>query len=114
MQTDIKAVQFQLGEWNSTINVYDFVIKNITPYLGNSSFLTVSTARTNRLWEACKVALLQERANNGILAIDTETISNITAFQPGYIKQDDEVIVGLQTDLLLKRAMNSFGGIKLV
>jgi len=114
MQTDIKAVQFQSGEWNSTINVYDFVIKNITPYLGNSSFLTVSTARTNRLWEACKVALLQERANNGILAIDTETISNITAFKPGYIKQDDEVIVGLQTDLLLKRALKPFGGIKLV
>jgi len=114
METDTKTIPFTPGEWNSTINVYDFVIKNISPYQGDASFLSKATNRTRRLWEACKDVLLQERANNGVLAIDTETISNITAFRPGYIKQDDEVIVGLQTDQLLKRAMKPFGGIKLV
>ncbi len=114
METDTKALPFTSGEWNSTINVYDFVIKNISPYHGDETFLSKSTDKTRRLWEACKDVLLQERANNGILAIDTETISNITAFRPGYIKRDDEVIVGLQTDQLLKRAMKPFGGIKLV
>ncbi len=114
MKTDTQAIQFVPGEWNSTINVYDFVVKNIRPYLGESTFLEGPTPRTTSLWEACKAVLLQERANNGILAIDTETISNITAFRPGYIKKEDEVIVGLQTDQLLKRSMKPFGGIKLV
>ncbi|EHQ26936.1 formate C-acetyltransferase [Mucilaginibacter paludis] len=114
MKTDVTAIPFQTGDWNKTINVYDFVIKNIRPYTGDSSFLQGPSARTTRLWDACKVSLLQERENKGILAIDTDTISTITAFAPGYIKQDDEVIVGLQTDQLLKRAMKPFGGIKLV
>lgn len=114
MKTDITAIPFRTGEWNKSINVYDFVIKNIRPYTGDASFLKGPSARTIRLWDACKVSLLQERENKGILAIDTDTISSITAFAPGYIKQDDEVIVGLQTDLLLKRAMKPFGGIKLV
>ena len=114
METDITCIPFQSGEWNTAINVYDFVIKNIRPYTGDATFLSGPSERTNRLWDASKVALLQERQNNGILAIDTETISNMTAFGPGYIKKDDEVIVGLQTDQLLKRAMKPFGGIKLV
>ncbi|MDB5012753.1 MAG: pflB, partial [Daejeonella sp.] len=105
---------FNTGEWNTTINVYDFVVKNIKPYQDDASFLAGPSAKTARLWDACKVSLLWETENNGVLAIDTETISTITAFGPGYIKKDDEVIVGLQTDLLLKRAMKPFGGIKLV
>ena len=114
MKTDVTAVPFQSGEWNTTINVYDFVVRNIRPYTGDASFLADPSPKTKALWDACKSALLQERANNGCLAIDTETISNITAFRPGYIKREDEVIVGLQTDRLLKRAMKPFGGIKLV
>ncbi|MEO6849320.1 MAG: formate C-acetyltransferase [Mucilaginibacter sp.] len=114
MKTDFAAIPFETGEWNKKINVYDFIIKNIRPYTGDASFLKGPTARTTRLWDACKVALLQESKNNGVLAIDTETISSMTAFAPGYIKKDDEVIVGLQTDMLLKRAMKPFGGIKLV
>lgn len=114
MKTDVKGVPFVSGEWNSAINVYDFVVKNIRPYWGDASFLSGPSAKTTRLWDAVKVQLLKERANNGVLAIDTETISNMTAFRPGYIKQDDEVIVGLQTDQVLKRAMKPFGGIKLV
>ena len=114
MKTDIVSIPFETGEWDKRINVYDFIIKNIKPYTGDATFLKGPTARTIRLWEACKAALLQESKNNGVLAIDTDTVSSITAFTPGYIKKDDEVIVGLQTDLLLKRAMKPFGGIKFV
>ncbi|MGV3704974.1 MAG: formate C-acetyltransferase [Arcticibacter sp.] len=114
MKTDVTAVPFEQGEWNTTVNVYDFVVRNIKPYTGDSSFLSGPSAKTTNVWNATKEVLLQERANNGCLAIDTETISTMTAFRPGYIKQDDEVIVGLQTDQLLKRAMKPFGGIKLV
>jgi formate C-acetyltransferase len=114
MKTDVTRVPFESGEWNSVINVYDFVLKNIKPYQGDGSFLQGPSLRTSRLWDAVKERLLLERQNNGVLAIDTETISSITAFAPGYIKKDDEVIVGLQTDQLLKRAMKPFGGIKLV
>jgi formate C-acetyltransferase len=114
MKTDVTHIPFQSGEWNTTMNVYDFVLRNIRPYAGDATFLSGPSERTKRLWDACKAALLQERQSNGVLAIDTDTISSITAFTPGYIKQDDEVIVGLQTDVLLKRAMKPFGGIKLV
>lgn len=114
MKAEIQNIPFAPGAWNTTINVYDFVVKNIKPYTGDASFLAGASARTSRLWDACKAELLKERANNGCLAIDTETISTMTAFGPGYIKKDDEVIVGLQTDQLLKRAMKPFGGIKLV
>ena len=114
MKTDVTRVPFESGEWNSVINVYDFVLKNIKPYQGDGSFLQGPSLRTSRLWDAVKECLLLERQNNGVLAIDTETISSITAFAPGYIKKDDEVIVGLQTDQLLKSAMKPFGGIKLV
>ena len=114
MKADVTSIPFQPGEWNSTMNVYDFVLKNIKPYTGDALFLAGPSERTSRLWDACKASLLQERQNNGVLAIDTDTISSITAFAPGYIQQADEVIVGLQTDVLLKRAMKPFGGIKLV
>ncbi|MBC7916001.1 MAG: formate C-acetyltransferase [Pyrinomonadaceae bacterium] len=114
MKADVTPLPFLSGEWNTTINVYDFVVKNIKPYTGDATFLSPASAKTSRLWDTCKTSLLQERENNGVLAIDTETISTITAFRPAYISQEDEVIVGLQTDLLLKRAMKPFGGIKLV
>jgi formate C-acetyltransferase len=114
MEIDVNVISFEAGVWNSTINVYDFVVKNIRPYTGDASFLSGPSARTERLWSEVKKALLQERANNGCLAIDTETISTITSFRPGFISKEDEVIVGLQTDQLLKRAMKPFGGIKLV
>lgn len=114
MKTDVTSIPFKSGEWNTSLNVYDFVVKNITPYQGDASFLSGISPRTSRLWETCKQELLKERANNGCLAVDTETISNMTAFRPGYIRKEDEVIVGLQTDQLLKRALKPFGGIKLV
>ena len=114
MKTAIKSIPFESGKWNTTLNVYDFIVNNIKPYTGDASFLVGPSQKTNRLWDVCKQTLLKERENNGVLAIDTETISTMTAFGPGYIKREDEVIVGLQTDKLLKRSMKPFGGIKLV
>lgn len=114
MKTVQTNIPFITGEWDRKLNVYDFVVKNITPYYGDAAFLSGPSAKTTRLWNACKASLLKETENKGVLAIDTETISSITAFGPGYINKDDEVVVGLQTDMLLKRAMKPFGGIKLV
>lgn len=114
MEIVTNTATFKKGNWTTTIDVYDFVVKNITPYEGTADFLVGPSNKTTKLWEACKQQLLKERQNNGCLAIDTETISNITAFGPGYIDKENEVIVGLQTDVLLKRAMKPFGGIKLV
>ena len=114
MESTTETFQFKKGNWNNAIDVYDFVIQNITPYLGDDSFLAGPSERTKKLWEVCKENLLQERKNNGCLAIDTNVISSITSFGPGYIDKENETIVGLQTDQLLKRSMKPFGGIKLV
>ncbi|MGV8830070.1 MAG: formate C-acetyltransferase [Breznakibacter sp.] len=110
----MKRREFKPGVWNNTIDVRDFVRQNITPYEGTHDFLTGCTNRTQRLWDTCKQALAQERANRGVLAIDVDTVSSVTAFGPGYINKESEVIVGLQTDQLLKRAMKPFGGYNIV
>lgn len=114
MKASAEKVVFIPGKWGESANVQDFVAKNCTPYLGDSSFLCGPSVKTTNLWNICKDTLLKERESNGCLAVDVETISTITAFRPGYINKEDEVIVGLQTDQLLKRAMKPFGGIKLV
>jgi len=96
------------------VNVRDFVFNNITPYHGNSDFLVGPTPNTTDLWKICTEAMAEERANRGVRSLDIDTISTIDAFGPGYIDKDKEVIVGLQTDELLKRAMKPFGGFKVV
>lgn len=96
------------------INLRDFVSENLEPYYGDESFLLGPSERTQALWEICKSAMADERANKGVRSIDTETISNIEAFDAGYIHKELEVIVGLQTDELLKRSMKPFGGFKVV
>ncbi len=106
--------QFKPGVWQTTIDVRDFVVNNITPYEGDYSFLEGTTPRTQKLWDICTKTLAEERANNGVWAIDTDTVSTVTSFGPGYIDKDSEVIVGLQTDQLLKRAMKPFGGYNIV
>lgn len=105
---------FVAGEWNEQVNVRDFVQKNITPYEGDHSFLCGPTERTKKLWDICLEAIKEETANNGVRSIDTETVSTIASHAAGYISKDLELIVGLQTDELLKRAMKPYGGIAVV
>lgn len=102
------------GSWSQKIDITDFVRKNITPYEGDASFLVGPTERTKRIWDICLKALEEERNNNGVRSFDPDTVSTITSHKPGYIDQENELIVGLQTDELLKRAIKPFGGIKVV
>ena len=97
-----------------SIDLKSFIYKNITPYEGDASFLVWPTEKTKKVWEACKVALQKERDNGGCLDVDVEHIATITAHKPWYIDKDNEVIFGLQTDELLKRAIKPFGWIRLV
>ena len=110
----MEVKQFNYGVWTEEVNVRDFVVKNITPYYGTYNFLVGPSEKTKKLWDICKQATKEERQNNGVRSLDTDTISTITAFNAGYIDKDNEVIVGLQTDALLKRAMKPFGGFKVV
>ena len=106
--------KFKDGRWSRRIDVADFVYSNITPYEGDASFLKGATERTKKLWNKCLEALEEERANGGVRSIDARTISTITSHAAGYIDKDNELIVGLQTDELLKRAIKPFGGWKVV
>lgn len=110
----MEVKQFVGGSWTKKVDVRDFVFSNITSYYGTSDFLVGPTKRTLKLWDICTKAMAEERANNGVRSIDTNTISSIDAFEPGYIDKENEVIVGLQTDVLLKRSMKPFGGFKVV
>lgn len=104
-----------VGDWKKTIDVRDFVSKKMKSYDGDASFLVGPTKKTVKLWEQCKSLMLQEQsAKASVLDIDTETISTITSHKPGYIDKKLEVIVGLQTDAPLKRAIKPFGGIRAV
>jgi formate C-acetyltransferase len=104
---------FNLGDWTTTINVRDFIQKNYTPYLGDENFLETATERTTRLLKQLDDLRLVELSRNGVLAIDTKTVSSLLTFKPGYLNKDDELIVGIQTDEPLKRAINPFGGIRM-
>ncbi|CDG35217.1 MAG: formate C-acetyltransferase [Hungateiclostridium thermocellum] len=105
---------FNKGNWCQEIDVRDFIIRNYTPYEGDESFLVGPTDRTRKLWEKVSELLKKERENGGVLDVDTHTISTITSHKPGYIDKELEVIVGLQTDEPLKRAIMPFGGIRMV
>ncbi|KKD38589.1 formate C-acetyltransferase [Limnoraphis robusta] len=104
---------FVLGQWTTEVNVRDFIQKNYTPYEGNDDFLAQPTENTKFLWEKVKVLMAQER-EQGILELETKTPSSITSHAPGYIAQDLEKIVGLQTDKPLKRGIMPCGGIRVV
>ncbi len=106
--------EFISGHWSHTVDVQDFIQRNYTPYDGDESFLTPPTQRTRELWDEVKVLLEKERQAGGVLDVDASTISDIDAYAPGYIDKDKEVIVGLQTDAPLKRAIMPFGGIRMV
>ena len=105
--------EFQGTEWRRRIDVRDFVQANYTPYEGEASFLTGPTERTRRLWERL-AAMFPEERRRGILDVDAATPSSITSHGPGYIDRDHELIVGLQTDAPLKRAIMPNGGLRMV
>ena len=103
---------FRSGEWRHLVNVRNFIQKNYTPYTGDESFLAGTTARTEKVWEKCR-ALIVEEVQKGIIDVETNAISGIDNFAPGYIDRDNEVIVGLQTDAPLKRIVNLYGGMRM-
>ena len=102
--------------WKEEVNVRDFIQKNYTPYDGDESFLAGPTEATNKLWGTLQKLQKEERAKGGVLDMETEVVSSLTAYGPGYIDEslkDLEQIVGLQTDKPLKRAFMPYGGIKM-
>ena len=104
---------FVSGKWSQEIDVRDFIQRNYTPYTGDSSFLAGPTEATTHLWQKCLDLFEKERANGGVLDMDTKIVSTITSHEAGYIDKDFEQIVGLQTDKPLKRSMQPFGGIRM-
>ena len=102
--------------WKEEINVRQFIQDNYTPYDGDESFLAEPTDATNKLWGALQKLQKEERAKGGVLDMETEVVTGITAYGPGYIDEslkDLEQVVGLQTDKPLKRAFMPYGGIKM-
>ena len=102
--------------WKEEINVRDFIQNNYKPYDGDESFLAEPTEATNKLWQELQKLQKEERAKNGVLDMETEIVSSLTSYGPGYFKdelKDLEAVVGLQTDKPLKRAFMPYGGIKM-
>ncbi len=104
---------FKGKKWKEDIDVRDFIVNNYTPYLGDESFLAGPTKRTDRLWEKLQLLQKEEREKGGVLDMETEVVSGLTSYGPGYLDKDNEVIVGLQTDKPLKRAFMPYGGIRM-
>ncbi len=104
---------FKGSKWRKGINVEDFIKTNYTEYTGDDSFLSGPTKKTTKIWEKCE-SLLKKELEKGVLDVETEIVSGINNFKPGYISSDDDVIVGLQTDAPLKRIVNPFGGMRMV
>lgn len=104
---------FVRGDWSSTINVRDFIVRNVTPYAGDEKFLAGPTRRTKAVWTALQPYFAEER-KKGVLAVDAQNPSTMLAHDPGYIDRDNEVILGLQTDQPFKRAIFPYGGLRMV
>jgi formate C-acetyltransferase len=103
---------FNSGLWQKEINVRDFIQQNYEPYDGDETFLAGATPRTASLWNTLQALFLEER-RKGVLDI-SQIPSSITSHQPGYIDKDHEIIVGLQTEAPLKRAIMPNGGLRMV
>ncbi|WP_284035943.1 formate C-acetyltransferase [Neobacillus sp. 114] len=104
---------FTKGTWTKEVNVRDFILKNYTPYEGDDRFLASATDSTNILWQQVMELTKQERENGGVLEMDTETVSTITSHGPGYLDEDLEKVVGVQTDKPFNRSLQPFGGIRM-
>ena len=105
---------FTRGVWQDEINVRDFIQTNYTPYEGDASFLAKATPRTNALMKKVQNLFTLERQFGGVMDIDTDTVTSLTSYSPGYVDQENELIVGLQTNRPLKRGVNPFGGMRMV
>ncbi len=105
---------FKPGVWQDEINVRDFIQQNYTEYKGDSSFLAGATERTSALMKKLEALMTVERQFDGVLDIDTETVSSLTAYEAGYLDKENEIIVGLQTNRPLRRGLNPFGGMRMV
>ncbi|WP_027307635.1 formate C-acetyltransferase [Caloramator sp. ALD01] len=103
---------FVEGRWTEEIDVRDFIQKNYTPYEGDASFLAPTSEKTTKLWEEAKKLIIEE-IKKGVIDVDTETVSEVNAYKPGYLDKENEVIVGFQTDAPLKRIVNPWGGIRM-
>ncbi len=104
---------FNSGNWRTRIDLRDFIINNVTSYAGDEKFLTGPSTRTKAVWEKLQPYFEKER-KNGVLAVDAHTPSTVLAHKPGYIDQENEIIVGLQTDQPFKRAIFPYGGLRMV
>ena len=104
---------FKTGSWTKSVDVRNFIQTNYTAYEGDDSFLAGATEATTKLWAEVSELFKKERENGGVLDVDTETISGINEYNPGYIDQAFEKIVGVQTDAPLKRAVMPYGGIRM-
>jgi len=104
---------FTKGVWQDEINVRDFIQVNYKEYTGDESFLAPATERTKALMEKVQALFALERQRGGVLDIDTDTVSSLKSYAPGYIDKENEIIVGMQTDSPLKRGVNPFGGIRM-
>src|ERR671913_36915 len=104
---------FASGRWQQSIDVRDFIQRNVTPYDGDESFLAAPSERTLAVWAKLQ-PYFQEEIRKGVLDVDTKTPSSMTAHKPGYIDRDNEIIVGLQTDAPFRRAIMPYGGLRMV
>ncbi|MEG0805231.1 MAG: formate C-acetyltransferase [Lachnospiraceae bacterium] len=104
---------FKGSVWKKEINVSDFILSNFQFYEGNEAFLEQPTKRTTIVLDKVTQLLKEEQEKDGVRDIDTETVSSLTAYEPGYVDKENELIFGLQTDAPLKRGVNPFGGINM-
>ena len=108
-ETRAEWAGFVEGRWQKEINVFEFIRLNYQPYEGDASFLAPATEATNELWAKLQGLQKEERAKGGVLDMETEIVSSLTSYGPGYLEKDLEKIVGLQTDKPLKRAFMPYG-----
>ncbi len=104
---------FKGETWQKKIDVRDFIQKNYRSYEGDESFLAPPTPRTEKLLGKLENLMALEREFGGVLDIDTQTVTSLLNYKPGYLDKDQEIIVGLQTDRPLKRGVNPFGGLRM-
>ncbi len=104
---------FKAGIWQEKVDVSNFILNNFTAYEGDHEFLAAPTERTMALLEKAEALFAEELNKGGVLSIDTETVTSLLSYGPGYLDKENEIIVGFQTDSPLRRGVNPFGGLKM-